>query len=238
MCFVFYNTATQIFDSEMARQQLRSFNAAFKAPLSESEIRNTIKSVDTCVNVRGEQGYYILSLKRITEMLSISDEEADKLNFLISKRRSDRLKAKQKTASKRAERDALIIKLATDTTKTHLEIAEEVECSLRTVASVLKQAGLTKVRSEKTTERSPKKTQFTKCKKVATLSKVLGQYCLKPIKTFTFGIKPAENTSTIWKLRLPHSRISVSNGGLGGSKEFRFLRNFGFLVSPGFLGVP
>lgn len=55
MSFVFYNTAVQVYPHEVAQQKLSSFNNNFINPLNVSELNGITKSVDSVINMRGEQ---------------------------------------------------------------------------------------------------------------------------------------------------------------------------------------
>ena len=140
MCFVFYNTAVQLVGPNDASRQLCSFNSRFTQPLSQAELDSVVRSVDRVVNVRGQRGYYVLSAKRIVEMLALTEQEKIKIRFHTSTRSIIREKAKEATASRRALRDKKISNLYRSGDFTQNEIAQRVGCSLRTVASVLSQA--------------------------------------------------------------------------------------------------
>ena len=140
MCFVFYNTAVQLVGPNDASRQLCSFNSRFTQPLSQAELDNVVRSVDRVVNVRGQRGYYVLSAKRIVEMLALTEQEKIKIRFHTSTRSIIREKAKEATASRRASRDKKISNLYRSGDFTQNEIAQRVGCSLRTVASVLSRA--------------------------------------------------------------------------------------------------
>ena len=92
------------------------------------------------MNVRGQRGYYVLSAKRIVEMLALTEQEKIKIRFHTSTRSIIREKAKEATASRRASRDKKISNLYRSGDFTQNEIAQRVGCSLRTVASVLSRA--------------------------------------------------------------------------------------------------
>ncbi|WP_296062296.1 hypothetical protein [uncultured Ellagibacter sp.] len=140
MCFVLYNTAVQLVGPSDASRQLCSFNSRFTQPLSQAELDSVVRSVDRVVNVRGQRGYYVLSAKRIVEMLALTEQEKIRIQFHTSTRSIIREKAKEATASRRALRDKRITKLYRSGDFTQNEIAQRVGCSLRTVASVLSRA--------------------------------------------------------------------------------------------------
>lgn len=140
MCFVFYNTAVQLAGPSDASRQLCSFNSRFTQPLSQAELDSVVRSVDRVVNVRGQRGYYVLSAKRIVEMLALTEQEKVKIRFYTSTRSIVREKAKEFTASRRASRNKRITDLYQSGDFTQNEIAQMIGCSLRTVASVLSRA--------------------------------------------------------------------------------------------------
>lgn len=140
MCFVFYNTAVQLVGPNDASRQLFTFNSHFTQPLSQAELDSVVRSVDRVVNVRGQRGYYVLSAKRIVEMLALTEQEKIRIQFHTSTRSIIREKAKEATASRRALRDKRITNLYRSGDFTQNEIAQKVGCSLRTVASVLSRA--------------------------------------------------------------------------------------------------
>lgn len=140
MCFVFYNTAVQLVRPNDASRQLCTFNSHFTQPLSQAELDSVVRSVDRVVNVRGQRGYYVLSAKKIVEMLALTEQEKIRIQFHTSTRSIIREKAKEATASRRALRDKRITNLYRSGDFTQNEIAQRVGCSLRTVASVLSRA--------------------------------------------------------------------------------------------------
>lgn len=138
MCFVFYNTAVQIYDQDHAVQRLSQFNARFIKPLANTELKGIISSVDGVVNLKGDRGYYLIGVVRLIEMLGLTEEEVQAIDFFESSKALQRKQAKQQTRAKRQARNNEIIKLRQTTNLTQKEIAQRVGCSLRTVASVLK----------------------------------------------------------------------------------------------------
>ena len=139
MSFVFYNTAVQIYSRANAVERLRAFNARFTTPLLASELKGIVSSVDSVVNVRGEQGYYLIGAQRLTELLALTPQEIAAVNFFESRRAIQRKEAKRATARNRKERNNRILELHTQGF-TQAAIANAVSCSARTVASVLKTA--------------------------------------------------------------------------------------------------
>ena len=160
MSFVFYNTAVQVYSREEAKRRLALFNARFAAPLATCELRGIEKSVDRVVNVRGQKGFYLLSARKLIDLLGLSPEESREIGFFASKRVMDRAIAKETTRKKREERDLRIIELYRAGDRTQAQVAKIVGCSERTVASVLKKAGLTKrisrrLHRQRTTQPAP-----------------------------------------------------------------------------------
>lgn len=145
MCFVYYNTAVQIYCKEDARDLLTSFNAKFKKPLPQSELNGIVRSVSEVVNVKGEKGYYLLNAQTLIDKLALTEKEMLDLQFFASKRMVERLEAKRKTQEKRDTRNERIISLHDSGTMTQQQIAEDVGCTVRTVHAVLKAAGRTRL---------------------------------------------------------------------------------------------
>lgn len=143
MCFVFYNTAVQIYSRSDAAERLKAFNGRFKKALPPSELDGVTKTVDEVVNVRGEKGHYILKAESLVRLLALTKEEMDELNFFASKRLIERMEAKRKTKERREARNQRIASLYRSG-KTQREVAAMVGCCLRTVQSVLKALGISK----------------------------------------------------------------------------------------------
>ena len=137
MCFVFYNTAVQLFGTKVAFQRLASFNARFSQPLAAQELEGVSRSVDRVVNVRGQRGFYILGAEKISELLALTEEEKHQIRFHTSTRALKREQAKRKTALCRTMRNQKILALYLEGNLTQAEVAKEIDCSLRTVASVI-----------------------------------------------------------------------------------------------------
>ena len=137
MSFVFYNTAVQVYPHEIAQQKLSSFNNNFINPLNVSELNGITKSVDTVTNMRGEQGYYLISANRLRELLAMTLKEEVAINFFESKRLVMRKEAKRITKEKREQRNARIITLYRQGSHTYASIAKQAMCSVRTVATVI-----------------------------------------------------------------------------------------------------
>ena len=144
MCFVFYNTAVQIYNRDEAAERLGQFNARFTRPLASKELAGVMSSIDSVVNLKGDQGYYLIGVVRLIEMLGLTEEEVQAVDFFETSKALKRKQAKQQTKAKREARNKAIIELKQTTKLTQKEIAEQVGCSLRTVASVLREHKMTK----------------------------------------------------------------------------------------------
>lgn len=144
MSFVYYNTAVQIYERSDAKRRLEAFNARFNQPLPSTELEGIYNSVDTVVNIKGEKGHYILSAETLIRLLDLTQQEMDELQFFASKRVAERAESKRKTREKRVERNRRICTLYSTGDLTQQQVADAVGCSVRTVCSVLKDAGLTR----------------------------------------------------------------------------------------------
>ena len=149
MCFVYYNTAVQVYDREDAANRLLAFNGMFRKPLPKQELKGIIASVDRVTNVKGERGHYVLNARTIVEYLGLTEKEMEATGFFMSKRAAERLRAKKATKEKKEARNKRIIELRQNDNATQEQIANEVGCSVRTVRSVLKEAGLARIRAQK-----------------------------------------------------------------------------------------
>ena len=147
MGFVLYNTAVQIYDRDQAKSQLHAFNARFKSPLSKREIAGIERAVDTVTNVKGQTGHYILGADTVVRLLDLSEQEMIALSFFSSKRAAQRIQAKRETRQRRSDRNLQIVRLHKTGSYTQQQIASMTKCSVRTVHSVLKEAGRTKAQS-------------------------------------------------------------------------------------------
>lgn len=144
MCFVYYNSAVQLYERSVAMERTEAFNARFKQPLQWEELGGIASAVDSVVNCKGERGYYPLSAQTLIDKLQLTQAEIDELHFFSSKRTTERAAAKAATRQRREERNAKIVELYTTLGMTQPEVAAAVGCSARTVFSVLKEAGITR----------------------------------------------------------------------------------------------
>ncbi|MGN0038632.1 MAG: helix-turn-helix domain-containing protein [Coriobacteriales bacterium] len=144
MCFVYYNSAVQLYERSVAMERTEAFNARFKQPLQWEELSGIASAVDSVVNCKGERGYYPLSAQTLVNKLQLTQAEIDELHFFSSKRTTERAAAKAATRQRREERNAKIVELYTTKGMTQPQVAAAVGCSARTVFSVLKEAGITR----------------------------------------------------------------------------------------------
>lgn len=152
MCFVFYNSAVQLYERSVAMERTEAFNARFKQPLQWEELAGIASAVDSVVNCKGERGYYPLSAQTLIDKLQLTQTEIDELRFFSSKRTAERAAAKAATRQRREERNAKIVELYTAQGMTQPEVAAAVGCSARTVFSVLKEAGITRAQERRSSE--------------------------------------------------------------------------------------
>lgn len=141
LCFVHYNTATQIYGPDAAFAHTLAFNARFTHPLPEADIAQIKRSVDNVTVVhgkhKGEKGFYPLSLQSLIEKLRMTQEEAYAAGFFSSSRQLVRAQAKQDTTQRRDKRNQAIVALCSSHGFTQKAAADHVGCSVRTVASVM-----------------------------------------------------------------------------------------------------
>lgn len=145
MCFVFYNTATQLYGPDRAYTMTVEFNGKFTSPLPESDIAQIKRTVDDVVVLygahKGDKGYYPLKAATVAEFMHMSPAEASAIGYYAPGRKAQREAQKAKTRQTRAERDARICKLY-ERGYSQAEVAKKVKCSPRTVFSVLKREGV------------------------------------------------------------------------------------------------
>ena len=141
MCFIFYNTATQIYGPDKAYEMALEFNGRFHTPLPASDIAQIKRTVDGVVIAygthKGERGYYPLKTDTIVAMLGISNSEIGTVGVYSPGRKAQREEAKRRTRERREKRDARICSLY-ERGYSQAEIATKVGCSPRTVFGVLK----------------------------------------------------------------------------------------------------
>lgn len=135
MCFVFYNSAKQIYPDAVER--LYNFNGNFLVPLKEAEILHVIKSVDENVTDT-HKGYYKLTDSWILEKLKLSEEEIKITLIGQSQRKIEREVSKEKTKAKKIERDNKVIELLQNKEYTYEDISSVVNISVSTVKRIAK----------------------------------------------------------------------------------------------------
>lgn len=145
MCFVYYNTATQIYGPEKALSLTHEFNSKFASPLPPSDIEQISKTVDGNVVLygahQGEQGFYPLRAATVVEKLFMTSQEMEAIKFFGTKRQCDRAAQKARNHAAKEKRNARIVEKF-KMGKTQEAIAAEIGCSKRTVAAVLKENGV------------------------------------------------------------------------------------------------
>lgn len=142
MCFVYYNTAVQLYERAEAFRRLGAFNARFKKPLGCDELEGVRSAVDGVVNVKGERGHYVLSAETLIRLLALTPAEIEATRFFTSKRAAERAEAKRITRARRDERDQRICNLYATGELTQAQVAEAIGCSVRTVSKAVKAAGM------------------------------------------------------------------------------------------------
>lgn len=147
MCFVYYNTAVQLYERPEAFRRLGAFNARFVRPLPCDELEGVRSAVDGVVNVKGERGHYILSAQTLIRLLALTPAEIEATRFFTSKRAAERAEAKRITRARRDDRDQRICNLYATGDMTQREVAKAVGCSQKTVYRALKKAGMTRIRT-------------------------------------------------------------------------------------------
>ena len=137
MNFLFFNSASKVFNEDKAKKLLYHFNANFitSTPVSEAELINIVNSV-------AKKGHYSYKKIKIIEILSVTAEEQAALGWTspFDKRKLRKLQGKLI----KDKRDTSIIDLAKNGFN-HKSISTQLNVSLRTVQNVLKNAGITRV---------------------------------------------------------------------------------------------
>lgn len=147
MCFVYYNTATQLYGPAKALDITHDFNARFNTPLPSTDIEQIARTVDNTTVLygahAGEKGFYPLRAASVIEKLFMTASEMQATRFFGTRRQEQRSAQRRKTAAARDARNARIVEKFR-MGKTQDAIAAEVGCSKRTVAGVLKAQGVTR----------------------------------------------------------------------------------------------
>lgn len=143
-CFVFYNTAMQLFGKEVATLEVKAFNKNFLNPLEEHEIVSAINSVNRIepTDSKNERtGGYHLTDKWIIERLGITDTENKQIGFGYNTKKIERAKTKQENTERRESRNnQIILYVKENPDKTYKEISELFNISLATLKRILANA--------------------------------------------------------------------------------------------------
>lgn len=134
MCFIFYNSAKQIYPDAIKR--LYDFNRNFIVPLNENEIKHVIKSVDSNVTDT-YTGYYKLTDAWIVDKLDLTKDELEATLIGQSQRQIQRAAAKELTMTKKQERNSKVLELL-EKGSTYADIAAMIEISVSTVKRIAK----------------------------------------------------------------------------------------------------
>lgn len=145
MCFVYYNTATQIYGPDKALEITHELNGKFTTPLPPADIEQIARTVDKTTVLygehQGEQGFYPLRAATVIEKLFMTNEEMEAIRFFGTKRQRDRAAQRARNQAAKQDRDARIVRKFR-MGSTQQEIADEIGCSKRTVANVLNKNGI------------------------------------------------------------------------------------------------
>ena len=143
MALLYYNSAIQIYEKKEAEKLLFDFCKKFNPgtmPFTKSQIDAVIRSVDSN-KTADHSGYYILTKQWIVEHLAITEEEANSIGFLTYINKRER--TKQENRRNKQERNTKIIEMHSGGV-VHSDIAKALDISLRTVQTVIKEAGLSR----------------------------------------------------------------------------------------------
>ena len=141
MCFVYYNTAKQIYAN--AKELLFEFNGKFISPLSDQEVEHVITSVDRNV-AETHRGYYKLPDVWIIEKLKLTQEELKVTMLGQTQRTLQREAAKEATKEKRNTRNTKVLNMLSENIYTYKQIATIMEISLSTVKRIAREYGYTR----------------------------------------------------------------------------------------------
>lgn len=141
--FVYYNSATQVLGPQEALQRAHKLNSKLADPLPKADIDQIARTVDEVTichgPLKGKKGFYPLKKENIIAKLQLTAEEIAATDFFASKRETARQVAKQKTQSKRQERNDTICKLYGNGLS-QKQVAAKIGCSLGTVSTVTSKA--------------------------------------------------------------------------------------------------
>lgn len=134
LCLIVYCELRKVYEHEQALDYLRQFNDGFKEPFTEDQLQQKISSAkDVC---------YLYSNKKIIEVLQITPEEQDQIDFYPAnpdgwKRRRPNASRDEVRRIKREGRDAKIIELH-EKGLSRTEIGRELGINRKTAAAVIK----------------------------------------------------------------------------------------------------
>ena len=141
MCFVYYNSAVQVYDKEIAYNKLVAFRNKFDD--ARAVPNSQLKALAGCIDRNkgsGYEGFYKLKKDWIIQNLGITPDEIAELGlFKLSKQE---LKKQQNKIDKQAQA-MQVVELAANGMK-HQTIADTVGISKRKVQYILKAAGVTR----------------------------------------------------------------------------------------------
>ena len=143
MTFIYYNSAVQLYGQKEALERTNGFCRNFgdcSSSFTEAEIKAIARGIDKN-STKDFKGYYVITKEWILDKLNINDEERSLLG--ISKILNSRELKKMQTAQAKKERDNKILDLFALNMR-RIDIAKEVNVSLRTVQNVLKTHGKTR----------------------------------------------------------------------------------------------
>ena len=143
MTFIYYNSAVQLYGQKEALERTRAFCNNFgecNSSFTEAEIKAIARGIDKNTT-KDFKGYYVITKEWIIEKLNITDEECSLLG--ITNPINSRELRKMKNAQAKKERNEKILEL-NDLNMKRIDIAKEVNVSLRTVQNVLKAHGKTR----------------------------------------------------------------------------------------------
>lgn len=130
MVFVFYNTASQLYDRATAQALARDFNDGFAKPLPSREVEAVFSSVS-------RNGSYKISARTLMrKFLRMTESEADAIGFCANGRQLARKERKEANRAAKAERNARIVELCASG-RTQAEVARAMGLSRATVNAVV-----------------------------------------------------------------------------------------------------
>lgn len=151
MCFVYYNSAVQIYGQAAAWKMLQIYNAKFTDPLTETEIRNIKKGIDTN-KTKEYSGFYKLSQAWIVKNLNVTQDEYLSIDFRISTKELERARVKKERGEAKIKRNKAVLRdVLEQPSKSYNDIAKEHNISVRTLKNILKDANIRRYAEKKDT---------------------------------------------------------------------------------------